>query len=120
MPIAEFEDDFYAGAPAVTTNDVGDGTAVYIACLAGDVVAAVVDRLLDDEPAGRFRRSATTVEVVTWRSADSEVVFLLNHGDGAATVSLDEGPWTDMWSGTAHNDAIVIPGVDAAVLRRAV
>ncbi len=44
VPIAEFEDDFYAGAPAVTTNAWATGRLCTSPAWPADVVAAVVER----------------------------------------------------------------------------
>ena len=52
--LATYEEDFYAGRPAITEHRYGQGRALYVATRpAQPLIAAVIERLLDDVRRGR-------------------------------------------------------------------
>jgi beta-galactosidase len=116
--MAEFGDDFYAGSPAIAVNRFGGGTAVYVACLSGDLVAGVLDRHLPPVASPVTIPDTSSVERVRWASAEDETVCVLNHGDDAVTIGLDAGTWIDVLTGRSYAGSVRLPGADAFVLRR--
>jgi beta-galactosidase len=115
--IAEFGDDFYAGSPAVTINRRGAGTAVYVACLSGDVLCAALERFVAPVPSPGVVPAGAEVERLRWSAGEDDIVCLLNHGDGDVAIGLS-APLTDVLSGRMFDDALTLAAADAVVLRR--
>jgi beta-galactosidase len=114
--VAVFGDDFYAGSPAVTVNRVGDGSVVYVASIDAELVASALDDLATaTAPITDVDHSA--VECVLWRGPGGRCLYVLNHGERAASIVLDGGPWTDVLTGVAHRGVVELAAHDAAVLR---
>jgi beta-galactosidase len=100
--LATYALDFYAGRPALTVNEVGEGRAYYVA-------SRNEDRFLDD----LYRALAKQVGVR--RSLDAELpvgvsaqvrtdgereyVFLMNYGAQPTSVELGEAVCTDLFTG---------------------
>lgn len=89
---ASYEEDFYAGMPALTCNQFGKGTAWYVATqsseafyreLVGEVCKeAGVEALYDCEP---------EVEVVKRENGQEAYWFMLNHSQETKRVALPKG-----------------------------
>lgn len=117
-----YRDDFYAGKPALTVNELGQGKAYYLAArvsepafyeaLYGKLVQNTgVRRALDaDLPAG------VTAQLRT--DGQHEYVFVQNFSGRAARVELDGRAYTDAESGTAVADPLELPVNGSAVLKR--
>ena len=78
--LATFAKDFYAGRPAITLNEYGNGKAVYIGTMSGqgfyyDLVSWL-RQLCGLHP---LLKVPDTVEVSLRQRADRKVYFLLNH-----------------------------------------
>jgi beta-galactosidase len=94
--VAHYIQDYYAGKPAITLNQFGNGRAVYIGAM-GD--AQLYDLLakwllgitgLHDTfvtPAG--------VEVSKRTQGDTDLFFILNHNDSSQTIRF-ESPYTNL------------------------
>jgi beta-galactosidase len=100
--LATYAGDFYAGRPALTVNQVGEGQAYYIAsrnetAFLDDLYSALsaqlgVRRSLDvDLPAG------VSAQVRT--DGKREYVFLMNYGAQAVSVALGDTVYTDLLTG---------------------
>jgi beta-galactosidase len=98
-PLAVYEHDYYAGRPAATLRELQDGRAIYVGVLAGaDLYGALFDWLLPlvgvepllDTPAG--------VEAAARGGPAGRVLFLLNHNETPASVTLP-APYADALSG---------------------
>ncbi|WP_253766947.1 beta-galactosidase [Goodfellowiella coeruleoviolacea] len=119
--LGRYTGDFYAGTAAITRNRVGAGSAWYLGTqLDGGGLAAVLGTVLDQ--AGLVGPYAHTAGLETARrySADHRYLFLLNHGDGEVSVSVDAAG-TDLLSGRdfAAGDKLTLPPTGVAVLRGA-
>jgi beta-galactosidase len=119
--LAVYQDDFYAGRPALTVNHFGRGKAYYVASrnqepffsdFIGKIVAeAGVRRVIDSAlPEG------VTAQVRTDREQD--VVFVLNFNAEERTVALDEATYTDVLFSSSVEDAVNIPAYGVRILRR--
>lgn len=95
--LAEYDQVFYAGQPAITLNSVGRGQVMYVGTM-GD--AALVNSLTDYAVriAGVQRGLVAPegVEAVTRWHGDQPLLFLLNHTDSVQPVSV----------GAAYHDLI--------------
>lgn len=119
-PIANFATDFYAGAPAVATNSVGQGTIVYVGARTED---AFVDDLIDGLCNEKGIRPTAGVQapagVSVQHRTDGETtfLFLLNFTQEEATVELGEREWTAAVEATPCTGTLALPPLGAVVLR---
>ncbi len=116
--VARYADGELAGGPAVTVNRVGAGEAWHLGTvLQPDGMATVL--------AGAAARAGVAapvhvpvgVEARVRLDAASEYLFLINHGDGPATVSTDR-PSHDLLSGRPVEGRLVLEPQGVAVLQR--
>ncbi|MFJ6569712.1 beta-galactosidase [Streptomyces sp. NPDC091292] len=105
----------FPGAPAITRATRGEGEAWYVGVeLDADARTRLVGVLAE-------RAGVTAVppvgglDIVVRRSADHDYVFLINHGDTAATVP---GSGTDLLDGSVHEGEVTVPAGGARVVRR--
>lgn len=117
-----YSDDFYAGQPALTVNQLGRGQAYHMATRLGDeflsafyrriIMEANLSRALDSElPEG------ITAQVRTDGSTD--YVFVMNFGGKISLVELDERPYIDMETGEPVGRQLELPVHGVRVLKRA-
>ncbi len=110
--LAHFETDFYAGMPALTCNDLGEGHAYYVAtcpdealcaALLGDVLKAAGVAPIMDTPRG--------VIASVRENERGRIVYIINQTDGEQSVTL---PFAgrDLLTGTAYaaGDAAALAG----------
>lgn len=116
--LATFGQDFYAGRPAVTENQYGQGKAYYIAtapedALLDDLVQAVCQSHqlgpLFDVPAG--------VEVTRRYAAGTVFTFVLNHNSTEVKYTLPEGEHTDVLRNAPISGDGILPGRDLLIFR---
>ena len=126
-PLAVYGSDFYAGEPAFTVNDYGQGQAYYLAtrpdagglraiigavCAEKDIVSPLADGVAP--PDG--------VEVTVRVSPNGgPLIYLLNHNKTeTATISLPFGDYEDLLTGDKTNGAAVeIPVLGVRILSKA-
>lgn len=90
--VAVYEDDYYAGRPAVTMRELGQGRAIYVGVLAGsDLYSLLLDWLLPLLDVGAALETRDGVEAMARVGPAGKVLFLLNHNRAPATVTLLEG-----------------------------
>ena len=117
--VARFGSDFYAGEPAVTENQFGDGRAYYVATepdpavvrglLAEVCRAKNITPLFPDAPAG--------VEVAQRIKNGATFTFVLNHNAAPVTLPLPH-PATDLLTGRALPAGPArLPGYGVLILR---
>lgn len=121
--LAVYADDFYAGRPALTVNRLGRGQAYYLAAKVrepafyrnfyrGVAERAGVRRSLDTElPPG--------VTAQTRTDGTADYVFLMNFGEGAQSVRLDEREYADVLTGVPAERELRLPVYGVRVLKRA-
>jgi beta-galactosidase len=111
--------EYLAGQPAVTENAFGAGHAMYVAThLDASGIAAIVDYVAARAELDMLAtQSIPGVEISSRRSADREFVFLLNHADEPATITLDD-PGTDAVGGTPVSGEITLLPRDVRVVVR--
>ena len=100
-----------AGAPAVTVNAHGAGSAWYVGALLPDDATAT---LLAEVCASRGLDAQAYPGVESVLRGD--LLFLLNHSDTAVTVRLPAGKVTDLLTQRDHCDEVLVGPVDAVVL----
>lgn len=118
--IATYTGDFFAGRPAITRNRHGRGIAYY---LGTRPEVRGLDRLLTqvirDAKVKPVLKTPAGVEVTLRESGKSQFLFLLNHTDATAKVSLGKFSGRDLISGRSVAGRVSLAPLDAAVVRLA-
>lgn len=120
--LAVYGEDFYAGRPALTENQLGEGKAYYVAsrndeAFIKDMMHVVtaeigIKRVIDTElPYG--------VTAQLRMDGQSDYVFISNFSGSDVKVSLDECNYTDLLSGISVSDAVEVAAYSCRVLKRA-
>ncbi len=120
--LAVYEDDFYAGRPALTVNRFGHGKAYYLAARTDEpfygafygrlAAEAGIRRALDTElPAG------VTAQVRT--DGERDYVFVLNFSGAAQRIELDGCAYTDVESGEPVSGELALDMHGVRILKRA-
>jgi beta-galactosidase len=118
--LGQYESDFYAGKPALTVNEFGNGKAYYFAtCLSNEGTEAALESICSnadvvkplDVPRG------FDVEVVTRVApGGEEQTYLLNHATTAIDVPLRPGKYVDLLSGEEFETKAAMPAVGVRIL----
>src|SRR5699024_4612739 len=119
QPVAAFGSDFYAGMPAVTRNQVGDGQAWYVgSVLDADGVDRVVRRALDRHDLVGPYADDEGVELAIRGDGDRAVHFVLNHAAQPRRIRAHVGG-TDLLTGRSitRAEAIDLAPTDILILR---
>lgn len=119
--LAQYASEFYAGEPALTQNDYGEGEAYYIA-------ARTDDRFLTDLYTGlvtrlgipRYEAALPAGVTAQTRTGDGQrYTFLMNFTPTAQTVAVGPGA-ADALTGQPVEDALALAAYGSAVLIQAV
>lgn len=119
--LATYQDDFYAGQPALTVNNYGQGRAYYIASrneqrflddfygalVRALPIAPVIDTALPEGVSVRCRTDGTT-----------DFIFVMNFTPRAVEVALDQRTYTDMLTNLTVTRAIQLTPFGVHILRR--
>jgi beta-galactosidase len=90
-PLALYQTDHYAGRPAATVREVGQGRAIYVGVLPGaDFCGPLLDWLLPLVGVEPLLDTPPGVEAAARVGPAGRVLFLLNHNDATATVTLSD------------------------------
>ncbi len=90
-PLALYQTDYYAGRPAATVREVGQGRAIYVGVLAGaDFYGPLFDWLLPLAGVEPLLSTPPGVEAAARVGPEGQVLFLLNHNDAPTTVTLPD------------------------------
>jgi len=116
----QYEDDFYAGGPAVTCNSFGSGKAWYVAArLDGDFQTDFFTSLINDLGITRALAAqlpaGCTAQVRT--DGESEYVFLMNFMARPANVDVGAGG-ESLATGKRLQGLIQLPERGLEIIRR--
>jgi beta-galactosidase len=101
--VATFGEEFYAGWPAVTENEFGEGHAFYIGTdPEPEFLLHFYRTICADAGVGPVLESSEGVEVRRRSQKDRSFLFVLNHNEDVSTVALPEGRYLDMLQGRAN------------------
>lgn len=120
--LAAFGADFYAGEPALTRHDFGQGEAYYLATApdAASLKAILREVCARAEVSPLWREIPAQLEVTTRVSPSGEtLMYLLNHSAGEMQIGLPEGEFFDLLSGKNASDSLKLDGFGVAILRKA-
>ena len=119
--LATFRDEWFAGRPAVTRHQLGEGAAYYVGT---ELDFAALDDLLaavcrEAEVAAPVKAPEGVEAVVRRAETGAEFLFLLNAGREPATVQLRT--WKgclDLLGGNRPDKEITLPAEGVAILQR--
>jgi beta-galactosidase len=114
--LATYEEDFYAGRPALTEHRYGKGRALYVATHpAQPLIAAVIERLLDDVGVAAPLEAPAGVEVTRREGDGQSYLFVLNHNTIPVHVTLP-APMQNLVTGETCESTVVLPPLEVAIL----
>lgn len=114
--IAQFGQDFYAGQPAITEHQYGQGRSYY--------VATRPDQQLLEQLLGAILQSCgivapiaapAGVEVIERSNSAGSWTFVLNHSDAQQVIALPQ-PMRDLLTQHRHAESISLPSTGVAIL----
>ncbi|MET9970267.1 beta-galactosidase trimerization domain-containing protein, partial [Streptomyces sp. NPDC006356] len=120
-PLAVYREGHLAGKAAVVDHELGRGRAVYVGTrLDDDALEALVRHVLDRAGVRPVHAAPRGVEVTERRTDTSAYLFLLNHRQDKATVTLDRSG-TDLITGRRlqAGETLILDAADVAVVRSA-
>ena len=117
--LGSYDNDFYAGMPAVTCNDFGKGRAYYVATRSEEAFyQALFARIAGECGLEPLVEASNQVEATLRAGDKGRFLFLLNHADSVSPVKLRRGG-EDLLSGKtwADGDVVELGPKDVALLR---
>ena len=117
-PLAVYASRYYAGAPAVTVHQFGEGNVYYVGC---DLDAQALEKLLAQVTAQAgvqpdYPFPLPGVEAVRKKKAGREYLILLNHQRESVRVPL-QGRYTEMLSRQKAEGELEMEGYGVRILR---
>jgi len=98
--VATFAKDFYAGRPALTINNFGDGKAIYIGTVSHQYFYDdLVTWLRQFRELQTPMKTPTTVEVSVREKDDTKIFFMLNHQNAPVRIQFQK-PMHDFLTAT--------------------
>ena len=115
---AYYQTGIYDEKPAVTINNYGDGTAIYIGTFPNsEFYVTLVDWLIRKKKIESVLPSITGLEATKRSSSNSEVIFALNYNNKAIQIPCNGREFQDIISGERIKDLLKIEGRDARILK---
>lgn len=115
--LASFEQDFYAGRPAVTRHAFGQGMSYYLATRPEQAyMEALLAQVCREAGVTAALAAPPGVEIVRRVQGGARFLFVLNHQRHSVQVSLDAA-MDDLLSGTRRSGAVELGPFGAMVLR---
>ncbi len=116
--MATFEQDYYAGSPAVTRNQFGKGNAFYVGTVPDsngmDWLIETVCEIANVKPI--LLKVPTGVEILKRVSGDSSWLFVLNHTSDSITVQLGMNGH-NLLTGLEVNGSIELEAAGVAIVQ---
>ncbi|MFV0466594.1 MAG: beta-galactosidase [Lachnospiraceae bacterium] len=115
--LAEYQDDFYAGMPAVTRNLFGSGKAYYLGTQLGE---AYLQELIggicrDNQIYPRFEFEGD-VEIAVRTKNGKEHIFIINYGTSDGMIDLQEELRTDILTDKSYTGRMNLDSGEVYVL----
>ncbi len=118
--LAVYDEDFYAGSPALTRHEYGKGAAWYIASrnderFTSDLLGNLVKQL--EIPYSLNAGLPKGVSAQTRESEGRRLLFLMNFNDEVVSCDLGSSLYADIETGTGYTGLIELEPYAALVLR---
>ncbi len=110
-----FEQEFYAGSPAVTVNEYGKGRAYYIGTQPD---RALLERVVNKLGLAAVKPGSRDLEITRRFDGDNEVIFALNHAQEQGFIDLGSTQYTELLSGAPASGTVYIAPNDVGVFYR--
>lgn len=117
--LARYRQDYFAGKPAITMNEVGEGKVVYLGTMGeASLYGTIAAWLLDQLQIGTSWTVQRDLEIGERWQGDRKILFLLNHSDKAQRIPL-EGNYRDLLDGSAIAESMMkIPPREVVILEK--
>ena len=117
VAIGRYEGQYYAGSPAVTCRDVGQGQAFFVgATCARECHEAILQRVLERAGVRPCEWSSESVETVRLKGPDDRsLTFVLNHSAETVTLQVPAGS-RDLLTGRECAVPLLLDGYGVALL----
>jgi beta-galactosidase len=117
--LATYERDFYAGRPALTRHQLGNGEAYYLATESKQFVDAFHQRLVDTLALRRpvARPLPAGISVCARTDGEREYLFVMNFVGEPQSVTIERGG-VDLLSGDAVGECVELAPFGVAVVER--
>jgi beta-galactosidase len=116
--LAAFVDGFYAGSPAFTENQFGDGKAYYVATRPDkDFMRDFLSKVAGAHGI-EISLLPEGVELVTRSKGGQNYSFYLNHKQTSKRILLPEGNYEDLLTGTIHKGNLKLAKYGVSILRK--
>mgnify|MGYP001206609132 CR=1 FL=1 len=120
--LAEYQEDFYAGRPALTLNLLGEGKAYYLAACVSEPTFydSFYNRLVAESGVRRAWNAELPTGVTAQERTDGnyDFVFLMNFSGKEQSISLDGSFYTNIETNMEVIDGIILPSNGIAILKR--
>jgi beta-galactosidase len=114
--IARYAHDYYAGKPAVTMNNFGEGQAIYLGAFGDEaLLGPVCEWLLSFKGISPIMELPAGMEVTERWQGDRLFLFLLNHNAGITNINLDRR-YLNLLDGAELGGAVKLNPLDVLVL----
>lgn len=119
--LGEYEEDFYAGMPAVTVNNYGSGKCYYVAARAGfDFNTDFYGKIIEDLKIKRVIDAELPQGVTAQERVKDgiEYIFVMNFTEEEKNISLGTIEYTDMISQEGVCNSVTIEKYGIKILKR--
>ena len=117
--LARYDEDFYAGQPAVTLNRIGLGDVIYVGTTGDtDFVNSVVRYATRLAGVEGLMPTPPQVEVTARWNGDERLLFVLNHANTPQSITLN-GDAVDLISQKEQSGTVTLQPKQVMILRQA-
>ncbi|MGP4039423.1 beta-galactosidase [Gracilibacillus sp. D59] len=119
--LAQYGSDFYAGRPALTVNQYGEGKAYYIASRNDQAFhQAFFEKLADQLSLKRATGGLLPKDVSAQVRTDgtNEFLFLMNFSNETKDINLNGQTYQDLITDNEVSGIVSLPGFDVKVLKK--
>jgi beta-galactosidase len=118
--LAAYTQDFYAGEPALTVNEVGAGRAYYVATVLGDthlrdLMAEIASRAGASTPLPGPPLEGIEVTVRNSHHGD-RILYVLNHNNASVSVAIGAAAYRDLLSASEIRGEVSLGPYGVAIL----
>jgi beta-galactosidase len=117
--LCSYEQDFYAGMPALTRNSFGKGTAYYVATRSNaDFYRTLIKEICSEAGIDPIMDTPDLIEVTRRSNDNGTFLFFLNHSDESYEVTLPYSG-TDILTDVSYRlgEKLILAAKDAAILQ---
>lgn len=100
--LAVYASEFYAGSPAITVNQFGDGEAYYVGTeLSTGLAAKLADELIREGGLNSFGGTPNGVEISHRSAKEKDYIFVINHTGETKNIEIPK-KWVACYDGQSN------------------